>query len=74
MMRIKQIHGIETLISMKRLHNLRNFYIGFLCHNGNFTIIKNNGNIGFDTRKEAEEYIKKFQPKYKHRLEVWHNI
>ena len=60
---------------MERQNKLRNFYIGFLCYDGSFTLlIKNKENIGFDTRKEAEEYIEKIQPKYKHHLGVWHNI
>ena len=60
---------------MKRQSKLYPYYIGFLCYDGSFAmLIKNHAGVGFDTRKEADEHIKKIQPKYKHHLEVWHNI
>lgn len=60
---------------MKRQSNLYPFYIGFLCCDGSFAIlIKDHKGVGFYTRKKAEEHIKKIQPRYKHRLEVWHNV
>lgn len=60
---------------MERQSKLYPYYIGFLCHDGSFAILaKNHKSLGFNTRKEAEEHIKKIQQKYKHRLEVWHNV
>lgn len=51
------------------------FYVGFLCYDGSFAmLIKNHKGIGFETYEDAQEYIKKVQSKYKHRLEVWHNV
>jgi hypothetical protein len=60
---------------MKRQSKLYPYYIGFRCYDGSFSmVIKNHKNLGFNTRKESEEHIKKIQPKYKHHLEVWHNV
>ena len=60
---------------MKKGSKLFEYYVGFTCYDGSFAmIIKNHKGVGFDTYEEAKEHIKKIQPKYKHRLEVWHNI
>lgn len=60
---------------MRKQQIIYKYYVGYYCHDGSFAIlIKNQEGIGFDTRKEAEEYIEKVQPKYKHHLGVWHNI
>lgn len=60
---------------MKKKLKIYAYYIGFRCYDGSFSmLIKNQESIGFDTRKEAESHIKKIQKKYKHKLEVWHNM
>ncbi len=44
--------------------------LGFYCSDGSFSVISNNGKqYEFYTYGEAEEAIKKLQPKYKHHLE-----
>jgi len=60
---------------MEKQSKLYPYYIGFRCYDGSFAmLIKNHESLGFNKRKEAEEHIKKIQPKYKHHLEVWHNV
>lgn len=60
---------------MRHQIEIHQFYVGFLCYDGSFAmLIKNHKGVGFRTRKQAEDHIKKIQPKYKHRLEIWHNV
>ena len=49
----------------------RYFTIGFLCYDGSFSpLIKKNKSLMFEAYQDAEKYLKKIQPKYKHRLEI----
>lgn len=49
----------------------RYFTIGYLCNDGCFsTIIKEKKSLMFENYQDAEKYMKKIQPKYKHKLEI----
>lgn len=68
-------NNLACLYYGKDFKNLRivhpfKYILGFLCHDGCFSVIYKNGKqYEFTTYQEAEEEIKKLQPKYKHRLE-----
>lgn len=50
------------------------YLVGYYCNDGSFAVlIKKKQGIGFNTRLQAEDYIKNIQPKYKHKLAVFHN-